>query len=93
MKIEEASTALMNFGVNAVKKHPGKFSVYLVGLLLCFFFSGYPVSDEAYMKYDQVHRTIDYTGLYEAEDAMLSTKLTMKERKAGLVLRSEMSAV
>ena len=82
VKINEASTAMVNFGVNALKKNPGKFSLYLIGLLLCFFFSGYPVSDEAYKRYDEVHRTIDYTGLYEAEDAMLTAKFEY-ERKRG----------
>lgn len=80
-KIEELGGTLVNFGVKVVKKNPGKFSLYAIGLCLCFFFSGHPVSEEAYKVYDEIHREINYSRLYDAEDAMLSARFDYERRQ------------
>lgn len=80
-KIEELGGTLVNFGVKVVKRNPGKFSLYAIGLCLCLFFSGHPVNEDAYRVYDQIHRQIDYSGLYDAEDSMLSARYDYERRK------------
>ena len=81
MRIENASTALIDFGVKTVKNNPGKVGGWLVGLLICLLFSGFQVSQESYAKHDQVRRSIDFHSLYEAEDLMFSTKKDYDRRK------------
>jgi len=41
---DQASSVLINVGVQAVKKNPIKTSFYLLGLLLCLFVNGYSVT-------------------------------------------------
>ena len=41
--LDYISTALITGGINTVKRNPIKFSLYLIGLLLCLLFNGFSV--------------------------------------------------
>jgi hypothetical protein len=81
MRIENASTALIDFGVKTVKKNPGKVGGWVVGLLICLLFSGFQVSQESYAKHDKIRHSFNLEPLYEAEDLMFSTKRDYDRRK------------
>ena len=69
-QIEEASTTLVRFGRDVVRKNPRKVALWVVGLCLCMFFNGFEVSHGAYEKHRMLHDSIDYDKLWNAEDAM-----------------------
>ena len=59
-ELENLSTALINFGVKTVKRNPIKFSLYVVGAFLCFFFNGLSVSSENLTNYNYKLSTVDF---------------------------------
>lgn len=66
-QLDDASTALARIGVEIVKKHPVISTSYVIGLLLCFFFTGFSISQEQRNAFDQNVRRIDYAALDEAD--------------------------
>lgn len=73
-QIEGASTKLVEFGRGFVQKNPRKVALWVVGLCLCLFFHGFEVPPDAYARHREVHASIDYEKLWEAEDAMGTAK-------------------
>jgi hypothetical protein len=59
-ELDQASTVLINTGVNVVKRNPIKVGMYFLGLLLCLFFTGYKVGESQRTNYNVEIQKIDY---------------------------------
>ena len=68
-EIEQASSVLLYYGVQTIKKNPIKTSLYLLGLGICILFSGFKINAETYTKFQQKLNDIDLTQArsYESE--------------------------
>lgn len=64
-EIDRTSTVLINAGVAVVKRNKLKVGAYLLGLLLCLFFTGFKVSDNQRMEYYTELDKVDTSALYE----------------------------
>lgn len=64
-EFDRASTVLINAGVRVVKNNKLKVGGYLLGLLLCLFFSGFKVTDTQREAYTAEINKVDHTALYE----------------------------
>jgi len=72
-EIDRASTALIDIGVRTVKKHKLKVGGYIVGLLICIFFSGWKVSDQQRTEYYQALDELDASALHDARARLHQT--------------------
>ena len=70
VEVDQGGTLLFRTAAHVVKRNPIKVSLYFVGLLICFFFSGLQVSDENIRKYESLVMEIDEKSLFNAEDVM-----------------------
>ena len=52
-ELDRASTALIRFGANVVKRNPIKVGAYILGLALCLFFSGFAINAQQHTAYFQ----------------------------------------
>ena len=68
--IDRMSTAMLKFGAKVVKRNPMKVGSYLVGILICLFFSGFKVSENNWNTYKTHVDKIDYDTIDEAETNM-----------------------
>jgi hypothetical protein len=73
-ELDKASTALIDLGVNVVKKNPVKTGLYLVGLLICFLFNGFQVTEDVKIRYEEEIESVDYRGLEMAKTSMLKAR-------------------
>jgi len=69
-EFDRISTVLVDLGVKAVKRNPIKLTSYIVGLLLCLFFSGWQVNDSQRQEYQQELQKLDRQAIHDAEDAL-----------------------
>ena len=67
ISLDQTSTALINFAVNKVKKHPVVFSSYAVGLLICLFFSGIALTAQQQQQFEVDLQNINYRDLDERQ--------------------------
>lgn len=67
LNLERTSTILVDAGVAAIKRNPTISSMYLIGILICLFFSGWTPNTQQTLKYEQTLDTLDPTKLDEAE--------------------------
>jgi hypothetical protein len=63
-EIDRASTVLIELGVKVVKRNKLKVGAYLLGLLLCLFFTGWKVTDVQRAEYYEELNKVDNTALY-----------------------------
>lgn len=68
--IEESGTLLLRGALNVAKRNPLKVSLYFLGLLICFFFSGLTVPEQRLNEYTQLIEAVDLTTLDAAEESM-----------------------
>mmetsp|Transcript_43046 Transcript_43046/g.31429 ORF Transcript_43046/g.31429 Transcript_43046/m.31429 type:complete len:281 (+) Transcript_43046:66-908(+) len=66
-ELDEASTALIKVGINVVKRNPIKTSLYLLGVLLCLFVSGFSVTEKQRVEYAQIYETIDNEAIFRSQ--------------------------
>lgn len=66
-QLERVSTALIDFGVQTVRKNPIPSGMYLIGILVCLFFSGFTPNLQQQQKYEETLQTLDPTDLENAE--------------------------
>jgi hypothetical protein len=64
-EIDRASTVLINAGIQVVKNNKLKVGGYILGLLLCLFFTGFKVTDVQRAEYYEELNKVDNTALYE----------------------------
>lgn len=69
-EIDRASTVLINAGVRVVKNNKLKVGGYVLGLLLCLFFSGWKVTDTQRAEYYHELEKVDHTALYETSNLL-----------------------
>jgi hypothetical protein len=69
-EIDNLSSALVVAGVRTIKKNPIKFSAYIVGVLICFFFNGYKCSPESLKKYEDIISNVDYSNVEIAKSKL-----------------------
>lgn len=69
-EFDRISTVLVDLGVKTVKKNPIKVTSYIVGLLLCLFFSGWQVTDSQRQEYHQELQKIDRQIIDDSEVAL-----------------------
>lgn len=81
-EVDRMSTALINVGVRVVKNNKLKVGGYIIGLLLCLFFSGWKVTDVQRNEYYAELEKVDHTALYETE-ALLYQAHTGYQRSKG----------
>ena len=65
--LDNISTALVNAGINVVKRNPIPSAAYVFGVLICLFFSGFNVSPEMENQFHSDLRSIDYESYEKAE--------------------------
>lgn len=66
-EIDKASTVLIDLGVKTVKKNPIKVGTYLLGLLLCIFFTGFKVTPQQRNDYYQELQKQDHDRLVQLQ--------------------------
>ena len=69
-EFDRISTVLVDLGVKTVKKNPIKVTSYIVGLLLCLFFSGWQVTDSQRQEYHQELQKLDRQAIHDSEVAL-----------------------
>ena len=79
--INKASTALINFGVRVAKNNPKKIMLWMIGLFICQFFSGFQVSEESHLKYEAAISSVNYEEIWEAENVALTARRQYERRK------------
>lgn len=65
--LDQASTALITIGTRFVKKNPIKVSMYLVGVIVCLFFTGFRVTQQQREEYSQEMQKVNHEALRNAE--------------------------
>lgn len=65
-ELDKMSTAMVRFGINVVKKNPIKVSAYILGILLCLFFTGWKVTETQFESFQQKLDTLDNESLNKA---------------------------
>eukprot|EP01031_Cornospumella_fuschlensis_P034355 gene34355-41585_t len=68
-EVDDTSTLLLRVGVSAVKRHPGKAALYVLGLILCLFFNGFAVNEQSRAAFYQSLGQIDHAALDDAQFA------------------------
>lgn len=66
-EFDEASRALIIMGTRIVKRNPIKTSFYLVGVLICLFFSGFKVNETQRQEYAREIAKFDHSELNNVE--------------------------
>lgn len=69
-EFDRISTVLVDLGVKVVKKNPIKMTSYIVGLLLCLFFSGWQVTDSQRQEYHQELQKLDRQAIHDSKVAL-----------------------
>ena len=69
-RLDRISTLLIHAGVQTVRRHPVPSLLYVLGLLLCLFFSGLKVSERQYREYDEIISAFDQSRLESAAGSL-----------------------
>lgn len=66
-QLDDLSTALINLGVTVVKKNPVISASYVLGILLCLFFTGLSLTNEQTSDFEKDLRRLDYAAVADAD--------------------------
>lgn len=80
-QIDNMSTSLINFGKAAVVNNPRKLGLWVIGLCLCLFFTGFEVPQDSYDRHRVLQASIKHEEIWDAEDAMLTAKRAYDRRR------------
>ena len=78
---EDVSTLMINAGVNFAKRHYALSSMWILGLLLLQFGTGFTVSEEAMVEHDAIMATIDTDAYVKAEKRLWEREAVYSQSK------------
>ena len=79
--LDDASTVMIKLGVETVKRNPKKVGAYMIGILLCLFFSGFAITEENRDNYYSHLNSIDHVPIYEVEDNLVAATYNYRNTK------------